>query len=300
MEPSLEAIDVSVMIFIIGKINILNFQPVPLHRENFPVQSSSPDFMDWDDEDSDHELGPLFLVLRISTGLIYSLETPAAQVSKPASSTYPGLSSSLTPKTATSAPHSSAKASVIVVTPKLPTAAAGPPLADAEVGATALTASSHVATTGISPETQAVSSHDSRVAPGTSKPAMARAGMHPSYAVNFIANLLPVLVLPRPATSERTDKKIRGLAEYMGYYLSSGDSSLQEPPHYKDAQLGDVFLHSFEDDNFQIWMRMDSGKWESIRPGQAHPYLQGYQLLLKNGKPTWVTGRTIATYHYRR
>jgi hypothetical protein len=96
------------------------------------------------------------------------------------------------------------------------------------------------------------------------------------------------------------DKKIRGIEEYMGYYLSSGNSPLEEPPRDKIAEHGDVFVHSYEGEKHQIWMGTADAKWECIAPGHDHPYLPGYRLMLKHGKPGWVTQKTIATYHYRR
>lgn len=85
------------------------------------------------------------------------------------------------------------------------------------------------------------------------------------------------------------DKKIRGLEEYMGYYLSSGKSPLEIPPHDDKAEPGDVFLHTYQEDQRQIWMRTPDGAWKHIQPGHDHPYLSGYCLLLKDGKPAWVT-----------
>lgn len=87
----------------------------------------------------------------------------------------------------------------------------------------------------------------------------------------------------------------------MGYYLSTGNAPLEGPLLNEGAELGDVFVHSDEEGtNHQVWMRTANANWERVNAGHNHPYLLGYRLLLKNGKPAWVTQKTIATYHYRR
>lgn len=108
-------------------------------------------------------------------------------------------------------------------------------------------------------------------------------------------------VFPKSSSSSaRKDKKIRDLEEYMGWYTSSGSQPLEAPPSHKDAEYGDIFVHLYGEEDAQVWMRTAMATWERVNPGHDHPYLPGYRLMLKDGRPGWVTRKTIATYHYRR
>lgn len=86
----------------------------------------------------------------------------------------------------------------------------------------------------------------------------------------------------------------------MGWFISSGSHPLEAPPSDDGAEFGDVFVHSFGEDQVQVWIRTESAIWELSNAGSDHPYLPGYRLILKNGKPGWVTRKTVATYYYRR
>lgn len=85
----------------------------------------------------------------------------------------------------------------------------------------------------------------------------------------------------------------------MGWYESAGTAALRYPSRCEGVESGDLFIHSYGLDRAQVWVMGDE-KWSVIGMGHKHPYLPGYRLLIKNGKPSWVTRKTIATYSYRK
>jgi hypothetical protein len=84
----------------------------------------------------------------------------------------------------------------------------------------------------------------------------------------------------------------------MGWHHSEGDAALEHPSPCDDVELGDLFVHA-HGTSVQVWMRSDNG-WDVIRAGHAHPSLIDHRLLIKDGKPSWVTRQTVATYSYRK
>jgi hypothetical protein len=104
--------------------------------------------------------------------------------------------------------------------------------------------------------------------------------------------------LPMPPCI-RNDRKVRQLEEYTGWFESSGRTPLEKPYQCQGALNGDVFIHKHSGNMWQMWMRNDVGGWEVINRGHRHPYLLGYRLAMTNGKPGWVTRKTISTYNYR-
>ena len=111
--------------------------------------------------------------------------------------------------------------------------------------------------------------------------------------------LCAALIHRQAAPSVRKERKIRGLEEYFYFFESSGDTSIDKPLRYENAEVGDLFVHTHGPDRIQMWIRVSTKTWDSVGPGHRHPYLPGYRLVLTGGKPGWVTRKTVATYHYR-
>ncbi|OBZ70787.1 hypothetical protein A0H81_09431 [Grifola frondosa] len=96
----------------------------------------------------------------------------------------------------------------------------------------------------------------------------------------------------------RHDHAIRGRGEKIVWYLSNGDSPLSVPPTVL-AQSGELFLHNYNHNSRQIWIRTPSLDWTLIDEGYPHPDLDEYVLHLSNGEPRWVTKETMRTYKGR-
>jgi hypothetical protein len=102
--------------------------------------------------------------------------------------------------------------------------------------------------------------------------------------------------VPQPL---RREHKIRGLSEFMGWFESSGEEMLKEPPILQRLILGDLFIH-ITGLSVQMWI-WDDQRWEEVVEGHAHPYLSEHRLrLLNNGEPRWVTRKTVSTYGGRK
>ncbi|KAH7905831.1 hypothetical protein BJ138DRAFT_1105653 [Hygrophoropsis aurantiaca] len=102
----------------------------------------------------------------------------------------------------------------------------------------------------------------------------------------------------------RLQHSIRERDEKTSWYRSIGQERLNSPStslsHYShELGTGDLYIHLVGNSVSQAWMW--TGKfWEVIGEGGNHPILAGYCFhILKSGEPTWVTGKTLATYQSR-
>lgn len=97
--------------------------------------------------------------------------------------------------------------------------------------------------------------------------------------------------------SPRYEKKIRDLDYVMGWFVSEGREPIAQP-FPCNAKEEDLFIRICSANlRIQVWLKGSLG-WETIAPGHKHPTLSGYGLVLTDGKPSWVTTQTIATYNY--
>lgn len=100
--------------------------------------------------------------------------------------------------------------------------------------------------------------------------------------------------------SSRREKKIRGLEVLMGWFESRGYGELKEPYLYDGARPGDIFVHTFGSCGQQVWMLGENGIWAGVYPAQEHPTVPTHRLFIAEGRPSWVTRKTVATYGYRK
>lgn len=100
--------------------------------------------------------------------------------------------------------------------------------------------------------------------------------------------------------SRRREKKIRGLEVLMGWFEAKGGTELKEPCLCDDALPNDVFVHSFGRDGEQVWLLGETGVWMKVNGGREHPSIPTHRLVISEGRPSWVTRKTIATYGYRK
>ncbi|KAF8222781.1 hypothetical protein L208DRAFT_1381701 [Tricholoma matsutake] len=97
----------------------------------------------------------------------------------------------------------------------------------------------------------------------------------------------------------RSKCKICLIEEYMGWFKSLGNAPLETPPPCNSTVHGNIFIHTDGKNALQMWMRTTQKTWEPINAGHKHPYLPSYLFVIKKGRPSWVTQKTIATYTYQ-
>lgn len=100
--------------------------------------------------------------------------------------------------------------------------------------------------------------------------------------------------------SGRKEKKIRGLEALMGWFQSKGGMELKEPCLCDDAKPNDVFVHSYGETGQQVWLLGQNGIWDRVKIGREHPTITTHRLVIAEGRPSWVTRKTVATYGYRK
>ncbi|KAI6044171.1 hypothetical protein EDC04DRAFT_2599745 [Pisolithus marmoratus] len=142
------------------------------------------------------------------------------------------------------------------------------------------------------------------VLPGTPLPL-------PAPATGFVPATSKVKHLPHdhPSNSMRVcaakefckhQKAIRSRDDCISWFSSADSEPMGTPSSspncYSHAlQDGDLFIHS-HNHGCQAWMWGESG-WTPVQEGQSHPYITGYYLSIAgSGEPSWVTGKTMATY----
>jgi hypothetical protein len=102
----------------------------------------------------------------------------------------------------------------------------------------------------------------------------------------------------------RMSRKIRGLDDICAFFQSWGNTPLEKPPvseMLQAAQESDLFVHSYGQNNPQVWILSANGEWTPIEIGHNHPSRSTHYLtILENGQPGWVIRHTLVTYKTRR
>ncbi|KAI0752752.1 hypothetical protein C8Q80DRAFT_1303021 [Daedaleopsis nitida] len=117
----------------------------------------------------------------------------------------------------------------------------------------------------------------------------------------------------------RAHKIYRSAVDYADWYASESERTIVEPPWDLRAWHGLLYLHrARESGSLRIWMYFvpgyeagtrarrrtlgaGAGRWERIRKGHAHPFLEGYVLhLVFSGGPRWVKRGTACMYAKER
>ncbi|KAI5999694.1 hypothetical protein EDD15DRAFT_2193725 [Pisolithus albus] len=95
-------------------------------------------------------------------------------------------------------------------------------------------------------------------------------------------------------------KAIRSRDDCVSWFSSLDSGPIETPPPSPDCyshalQGGDLFIHTYSHGR-QAWMWGELG-WMPVQEGQSHPHIAGYYLsIARSGEPSWVTGKTMATY----
>ena len=96
------------------------------------------------------------------------------------------------------------------------------------------------------------------------------------------------------------DRKIRERDERIRWWASQSDDKIDAPFPASQAKSGDLYIHAYGATIFQIWLRGESEEWLSIKEAHPHPTIKGHALrMLSNGRPRWVTTKTLTTYASR-
>ena len=82
------------------------------------------------------------------------------------------------------------------------------------------------------------------------------------------------------------------------YFETKSDARLDAPPSLDPGcgvELGDLFLHWYDDDNVQVWLRTlpeddDEEEWEEISVGYIRDDGRQFIITPTNKYPSWVGG----------
>ncbi|KAI6104679.1 hypothetical protein EV401DRAFT_1893275 [Pisolithus croceorrhizus] len=124
--------------------------------------------------------------------------------------------------------------------------------------------------------------------------------VHVSPETGFTATTSDFMhVLPARAF-RRHQKAIRSRSDCISWFSSLNSGPMEAPPSSPNCyshtlQGGDLFVHT-HDRGHKAWMWGESG-WMPVQEGHSHPSIAGYYLSIAgSGEPSWVTGKTMATY----
>ncbi|KAI5989234.1 hypothetical protein EDC04DRAFT_2614369 [Pisolithus marmoratus] len=98
-------------------------------------------------------------------------------------------------------------------------------------------------------------------------------------------------------------KAIRSHDDCVSWFSSLDSGPIETPPPSPDCyshalQGGDLFVHTYIHGR-QAWMWGELG-WMPVQEGQSHLHITGYYLSIAgSGEPSWVTGKTMATYRVK-
>ncbi|KAJ6616086.1 hypothetical protein B0H10DRAFT_2038781 [Mycena sp. CBHHK59/15] len=108
-----------------------------------------------------------------------------------------------------------------------------------------------------------------------------------------------VLTHPSPYGSPRSIK-LYGKPVHATWYLFAGAEITEPPPAPRGILLlaGDLFVQKFAPDVFLAWIRdEDNTGWVQVQSGYERKFEQAsyYLKLTRDGKPSWISGRTYTS-----